>query len=323
MTERHPRPSVRGGLVTLGEAMVTLTTVQVGLLRHGRTMSLSMAGSEATVAIAVTRLGHHATWVSRLGDDEPGELVLHRLRGEGVDVVVERGPGPTGLMLKETPRAGVHRVHYHRAGAAASSLAPDDLPAGLVEAASILHVTGITPALGPAPRATVTSAVARAKAAGVRVTLDVNHRSLLWSEHDLRRHVGALLPEVDLVVAGTTEARLLLETEEPDAAVLARELARLTAAGVVVTAGAEGAVVAEGGRLVVVPAVPVREADPFGAGDAFVGGTLSGLLDGLDLVAAAARGATVAAMAVSAPGDWEGLPTRAEIEAHAGPDIRR
>ena len=92
----------------------------------------------------------------------------------------------------------------------------------------------------------------------------------------------------------------------------------------IVTNGADGAVVAEAGHTTAIAAVPVPEVDPFGAGDAFVGGTLSGLLDGLGLVPAATQGALVAALAVSAPGDWEGLPTKADIRAaQGGPGIRR
>jgi 2-dehydro-3-deoxygluconokinase len=67
-----------------------------------------------------------------------------------------------------------------------------------------------------------------------------------------------------------------------------------------------------------VPAVPVTAVDVVGAGDAFVAGYLSGWLDGLDVPERLARAAVVAGFAVSCEGDWEGLPTRAELEL-AGP----
>ncbi|GLY87989.1 sugar kinase [Actinoallomurus iriomotensis] len=312
-----------GGLLTLGEAMVTFTPEQIGSLRHVRSLTASMAGSEATVAIAVRRLGHPATWVSRLGDDEPGELVLDRMRAEDLTLYVRRGPGPTGLMLKESPRAGARRAHYYRSGSAAASLRPDDLPPGLVESAAVLHVSGITMALGESPRHTVRSAVDRARAAGAMVSFDVNHRRRLWSATDARAHVTELLPHVDIAFASVSEARLLLDGATINVHDLADALRELGPGAVVVTDGPAGAVVADDHGTVHIPALAATEIDPFGAGDAFVGGSIAGLLDGMKLADAAALGSAVAAQAVAAPGDWEGLPTRGELAAARESDIDR
>jgi 2-dehydro-3-deoxygluconokinase len=308
---------MNGGLVTLGEAMLALTAERIGPLRLGGTMTTSMAGSEATVAIAVRRLGHPATWISRVGDDEPGELILSRLRGEDVDLIVGRGPGPTGLLLKERPRAAVRRVHYYRAGSAATALTPVDIPPGVVEGAAVLHVSGITMAIGEAPARAVVEAVERASGAGILVTLDVNHRRKLWTDHDARAALGRILPQVGLVIAGLDEARLLLPDSGDDPAELAAGLLGLGPESAIVTLGAAGSVVAETVGVHHIPAVSATEIDPFGAGDAFVGGTIAGLLDGADLPAAARQGALVGALAVSCPGDWEGLPTRADLDAAA------
>ncbi|MEU0743320.1 sugar kinase [Streptomyces sp. NPDC006134] len=311
----HPGPA---RLVTLGETMAALTPDRIGPLRHARTLGLSTAGSESTVAVGVRRLGHRAAWVGRVGADELGALVTGRLRAEDVDVHAVTDPGaPTGLMIKERRTAALRRVHYYRGGSAGSRLSPADLPDGLVESADLLHVTGITLALSPDAAATVHAAVDRAAAAGVAVALDVNHRARLWSAEDAAAAVGALLPRVRLLFAGADEARMLLGPDHGDADVPPAELARaLRERGpdtVVVTLGADGAVAACAQGTVEAAARPVPEVDPVGAGDSFVAGYLAARLDGAGPDGCLSLATRVAAWSVATEGDWEGLPTRAEL----------
>ena len=93
-------------------------------------------------------------WVSRVGDDALGTFVTREIRAEGVRVVAVRDPAaPTGLMLKEHRGGRPWRVRYYRAGSAASRLSPADVDAVADEiaAADVLHLTGITAALGAVP----------------------------------------------------------------------------------------------------------------------------------------------------------------------------
>jgi 2-dehydro-3-deoxygluconokinase len=57
----------------------------------------------------------------------------------------------------------------------------------------------------------------------------------------------------------------------------------------------------------------VAAVDPVGAGDAFAAGYLSGLLDGEPPPARLHRATLAGAFAVTVPGDWEGLPSRADL----------
>lgn len=73
-------------VVTLGETMVLFTPKSSGLMRYASDFSIKVAGAESNVAVGLTRLGAHAGWISRLGDDEFGERIVSFIRGEGVDV---------------------------------------------------------------------------------------------------------------------------------------------------------------------------------------------------------------------------------------------
>jgi 2-dehydro-3-deoxygluconokinase len=304
-----------GPLLAVGETMALLTTAGIGRLRHAATLTLGVAGAESNVAIGARRLGCPAAWVGRVGDDELGELVVSRIRAEGVDVGgVVRDPGaPTSLMFKERRTADIVRVRYYRRNGPGARLEPGDLDPAQVAAAGVLHVTGITPALSDSARAAVEHAVELARAAGVPVSFDLNYRSALWPPDRAAAVCRELAARADLVFAGDDEAELLGLAGDPSD--LARGLADLGAGHAVVKLGERGAVAAVDGRVHVVEPVPVRAVDPVGAGDAFVAGYLAETLAGRPVPERLATAAACGAFAVTVPGDWEGLPSRDELAA--------
>jgi 2-dehydro-3-deoxygluconokinase len=298
-------------VLTLGETMAAFRAA--GALRLGGTVQLSVAGAESTVAIGLARLGHRVRWIGVTGADEPGELIRRTLRAEGVDLALARvdPAAPTGLILFEPRVADVTRVSYYRTGSAGARLAAADAAAafdGDGPAPRLLHVTGITCALGPGPRAAVATAITRARAAGSTVCLDVNHRRRLWSTAEAAAALRPLLPSIDVLVASDDELAVLSDAADP-----ARALLDAGIGEVVVKHGAGGATSHRTGGSRHRPARSVPAVDTIGAGDAFVAGLLSGLLDGLDVPDRLDRAATTAAFAVATRGDWEGLPTRDEL----------
>ncbi|RII19616.1 2-dehydro-3-deoxygluconokinase [Streptomyces sp. YIM 130001] len=307
-------------LTTLGETLAVLAPDHIGPLRHARSLGLTVAGSESTVAIGVRRLGHSAAWAGRVGDDELGRLVTDRLRGEDLRVhAVTDASAPTGLFLKDQPLAGSRRVHYYRGGSAGSHLCPEDLPPGVVEGSRVVHTSGITSALSDAAARTVRTALARARSVGVTVSFDLNHRTRLWSDERARTELWQVVPLVDLLFASDDEAALLVPEAGGDPERAAHALREHGPETVVVTMGAAGSlsVGPEGVRLGAAPAV--LEVDPIGAGDSFVAGYLSAFLDGCAEPERLVRASAVAAVCVATQGDWEGLPDRAVLELALAP----
>lgn len=309
-------------LLTLGEAMVSLRSQTP--LRLGGQLMMSVAGAESNVAIAAARLGHRTRWVGRVGDDELGAFVLRTLRAEQVDLEhahVAEGR-VTGLAFFDTGPAGVRRVHYRRGTSAARDLSPADVEPALREGCRILHVTGITPALGISAASAVRHAVDAARSVDTTVCLDVNFRQKLWTAPDARAALRALLPFVHVLVASEDELPLVADGPDEDARV--KTLLGLGIGEVVVKRGSAGASVHTGEAAVAASALRVPLVDPIGAGDAFTAGYLSALLDGLDLGERLQRGVALGAAAVSSTGDWEGLPTRDELaRIGSGADAQR
>ncbi|GAA0993960.1 2-dehydro-3-deoxygluconokinase [Acrocarpospora macrocephala] len=306
---------MRADVLTIGEAMATVRCA--GPLRLGGDSRVSVSGAEANVAIALSRLGHATRWAGAVGDDEPGELILRTLRAEGVltDHIVRRADASTGLLLRDVAPGGRARVHYYRKDSAASTLSWEEVRPAVDAGQAGLHLTGITAALGPAPLEAIGAAAEHARRTGAWVSLDVNHRSLLWTRDAAARTLRPLLPYVTVLIASDDELAIVAEGDgERD------RVAGLRDAGVeevIVKRGAAGASYHGARGSFDVPALPVPVVDVVGAGDAFTAGYLSGRLDGLDAYGRLERATLLGAACVACAGDWEGLPTRAELTALA------
>ncbi|MEV0788983.1 sugar kinase [Kribbella sp. NPDC050459] len=312
-------------LLTIGETMVSVRTAHP--MRLGGVAHLSIAGSESNVAIGVARLGHDVTWLSAVGNDEPGRLIQRTLRAENVGTRIRfSDEASTGFIAFDQPSHDITRVSYHRRGSAASTLTPEETTEAITALSpTLLHITGITPALSDTARAATLAAARTASAAGIQVSLDVNYRARLWSRSSAATALRELLPHIHTVFASDDELDLLTDATDPVAALLQ------SVDTVVVTAGGKGAwshtkptptgTLSEPTTVVPpfemqtihAPALPVTVVDSIGAGDAFVSGYLSATLDNLSPEERLTRATTCGAFCVTAYGDWESLPTREDL----------
>ena len=300
-------------VVTLGETMALVRTTEIGSLRHANSLAFGIGGAESNVAIGLARLGVPTSWLGRIGDDSLGERVAREIRGDGVKVRAIIDPdAATGLMVKERPSAASTAVHYYRAASAGSRLRPDDLPEGWVEEASLLHITGITPLLSETARDALHAAIDRARTAGTTVSFDINYRSALASPAIAGPVLREIAERADIVFGGAEEFAILYpESSAADAASLLREAGCATT---VLKQGPDGASVFTGDSVVDAAGFAITPVDTVGAGDAFVAGYLSALLDGLELDAILRRANACGAMACLVPGDWEAAPTLRDLE---------
>jgi 2-dehydro-3-deoxygluconokinase len=218
------------------------------------------------------------------------------------------------------------RVVYDRKDSAFASLEESEVDWPAVARARVVHVTGITAALGPRPRRLFERAVESGRASGALVSLDVNYRTALWSPEEARAYLEPVLRQVGLLFVGIDDARRIFRLAgEPEA--VANGLRALAPGAVVaLTLGDQGSVV-----LTDRPHRPTRlysldvVADRVGAGDAFAAGFLHGWLTTKDAQRAQDLGTALAALkctmwgdiAVIRPGELE------ELLAQPDPRIRR
>jgi 2-dehydro-3-deoxygluconokinase len=303
-----------------GEAMVAIRCA--GPLRLGGAARVSVAGSESNVAIGLRRLGLKSAWIGVLGDDGGGELVQRTLRAEGVDCAAVRIDPTrcTGLVLFEPALAGRARAHYHRSDSAGAQLSAGQVRIAVAAGAAgeaglqAVFTSGITAALGPRGSEAVKALLTEARERGIRTCLALNYRTALWSRERAGATLRSIVPLADVVIASASELPLAVdEAEEAEIATLAGGLLSRGVSEVVVTRGADGASAYCAGAELHQPALRVPVRDTIGAGDALTSGYLAARLQGEEVAEALRIGVASGAFCVSAEGDWEGLPTRADL----------
>ena len=301
-------------MTTLGEALVVMDPLSKGPLRHVGRFEKHLGGAEFNVAVGLSRLGHRVGWAGRLGADEFEKEVLAFARGEGVDVSRARldPEAPTGLYFKEWRAMAQLRVHYYRAGSAASRMRFDGLDVEYLLSGDILHLTGITAALSESCHDLIDRLISVANDRDATVSFDLNVRWALLEGRDPRELLGPLAARADLLFLSEDEAELLFGGSDQGHV---REGRRDLRAATVVVHGADGAFAVEGAGVSEMAAYPVDVVDTVGAGDAFVAGFLSGRLRGWSTGECLDMANACGACAVTVPGDLKGLPMEEEALA--------
>src|SRR5713226_6921442 len=206
-----PAPGGRYDLLTLGETLLRLSPPGAQRLDQARLFEIGIGGSELNVGCLLARLGRRVAWVSRLPAGPLGRIVDGEARRHGVDTSWVRwiDNARLGLMFYEPgPEPRTSRVIYDRKHSAASELGFEDAPwEALVEASAWLHLSGITPVLGPSCRALVLQLAALAAAAGKPVSYDLNYRATLTTPLEARAVLELAAPYLHLLVLAERDAQ--------------------------------------------------------------------------------------------------------------------
>lgn len=303
-----PAPDV----IALGEAMVEFNQARADAPEQ---YLRGFGGDTSNMAIAAARLlGSRGTagYVSRVGDDAFGRMLRELWQREGVDAsgVAVDAAAPTGVYFV-THGAGGHEFAYLRAGSAASRMSPETLPLDAIRAARVLHVSGISQAIGTSACDAVFAAIAAAGASGTQVSYDPNFRPKLWPLARARAVIMATIAECDWFLPSYDEAKLLSGYADP-----ARILDWCHALGAPVVAlkrGGNGVLVSDGRTQEEIPGHRVDCIDATGAGDCFDGAFVARIVLGDTPFAAARYANAAAAIATTGFGAVAPLPRDAEV----------
>ncbi|GAA0733775.1 sugar kinase [Clostridium oceanicum] len=301
-------------IVTIGETMVNFIPDQRGYLRYAKNFSMKIAGAESNVAIGVAKLGHSSGWISKLGKDEFGEIILKELRSEGVDVssVIQTSNNPTGVMFKQFSIQNETNVMYYRSNSAASTLGLNDIDIDYLKKARIIHISGVTPMLSETCKEAIYSILDFAEKFKIPVSFDPNIRLKLMDKDEAKACLYPFLEKSDIVMLGQGEAELLLGLKNPEEIIY--KLRDLGVKKIAIKMGDKGAVVADSKTIVNIPLVKTVLVDTVGAGDAFNSGFLTGLIEKRSIEECGNMGALMGALAVSTNGDTEGLISREDFD---------
>ncbi len=258
---------------------------------------LEPGGKGANQAAAAARDGAKVVMIGAVGRDGVGDMLIKSLSDSGVDTsTVARGDVPTGCASIVIEASGANRIVI--AGGANDTAEARQITDSLLTQASYLMVQM------ECPPAEIEAAIARAKAAGVKVVLNLAP-ALPLSETALK--------SCDILVVNETEAAILAErfSSADDAEALHKTLG----VDVVRTLGADGLEAVLGDKKVALPARPIKPVDTTAAGDCFVGVMVAALDAGDSITMALERATAAAALACSVKGCQSSLPWKADTDA--------
>jgi len=298
-------------IVALGEAMVEFNQARADA---PESYLRGFGGDTSNMTIAAARLGAHAGYVTRVGDDTFGRALLRLWGDEGVDTrgVATDPRAPTGIYFVTHGPQG-HEFSYLRAGSAASRMEPATLPLDVIRGARLLHVSGISQAISDSACDAAFAAIDAARAAGARISYDPNLRLKLWPLPRARAVMLATMAQCDWFLPSLDEARLLSGLQTPES-ILDWSHAR-GAPVVALKCGRDGAIVSDGRMVERIAAHAVNGVDATGAGDCFDGAFAARTVAGDDAFAAARYANAAAALATTGFGAVAPLPRDADVRA--------
>jgi 2-dehydro-3-deoxygluconokinase len=315
-------------VVCFGEAMVRLCPPDFMRLEQTPTLNVNVGGGELNVAVATARLGLKTAWVSRLPQDPLGRLIRNKAREHGVDtshVVWTKGDRAGLYFLEQGAQPRAAAVYYDRAGSAISKIKPGEVDWAKVFAGSrLFHVSGITPALSATAAEVTAEALKAAKAAGCKVSYDLNYRAKLWTEEQAQKCQEALMQYVDILISTEEDTKRVFKisadkTDDKTFKSVSVESYKQVAVKLAEKFGCEvvaitlrenlsvwrnrwGAIAYSKGAFYEDVMREVEIVDRVGGGDAFSGGLIYGYLKG-DLGYGVRFGNAFSALKHSIPGD--------------------
>jgi 2-dehydro-3-deoxygluconokinase len=269
-------------------------------------------GDTSNTAIAAARQGAKVGYITAVGADAAGDAFLRLWQSEGVDTTtVVRRPGlPTAVYFVMRREAG-HEFLFYRAGSAAASYRPADLPEAAIAGARIFYASGISQAISISAADAVFRAMEVARGAGLAVAFDTNYRSSLWPVARARAAIHAGAAEANYVFASQEDAEVLTGLRDPDAILdfyraLGPEI-------VILKQGVDGAILATPGTRIRIRPPKVAALDSTGAGDALSGAFLARILAGDEPEPAARYAVVAAALSTTGYGAVAPIPREADV----------
>ncbi len=332
-------------VVTFGEIMLRLSPPGFERFLQTPFFCATFGGGEANVAVSLAQFGLESVYVTRLPKHEIGEAAVRALRAEGVrtDQIV-RGGDRIGVYYAETGASQrASTVIYDRARSAIAEMEPDAVDWSAVFAGTAwFHVTGITPALGEKAATATTRALEAARAAGVKVSVDLNFRKKLWTEKQAQAVMGPLMRFVDVVIANEDDLQSVLGVQVPGTDVTsghlnidgftqaAERVTRDFGPPMVAITLRESISASDNGWSAVLwdasdgtmhrsQRYDVRLVDRIGGGDSFAGGLIYGLVTGRSPLDSLRFAVAASALKQTIPADFNRV-TVAEVDRLAGGD---
>ena len=290
-------------LFTFGETLALFMTTDTDSVVTATSYSMTAAGTEANVAVAAHQLGLNVYFQTKLGPDQLGEAVSSKFAEVGLATEhFIRCDNYTGALVRNHGGTQPFVNTYLRRCSAGSTFSIADIDEQVLANSKWLHVTGISVAISESSKDAVIHAIDIARKNKVGISFDLNYRKKLWDEDVASRTLKAIIKDLNVVSGGVDEYEIIFGSKDPE-----ENLAMVASLGVktvIMTSGPDEMRILHDGKRFNFSPQKVKLVDPVGSGDAFISGTISGLIGGVSIEDAIAQGSKCGAAVAATRGDW-------------------
>ena len=324
-------------IVTFGEILLRLTTLNKERFTQAKNFEITYAGSECNVAVSLSHFGMNAFYVSSVPDNPIGQSCINTVRQFGVntDYMVQEGDRLAVYYLENGASMRASNIVYDRKGSSFSLIPPDSFDwDSIFDDCDLFHYSGITPSLSEHTKNLTIHALREAKKRNVKVSCDLNYRSNLWTPQEAQKTMIPLMEFTDILIGGKKDPEIMLgefvDNEEDESyEKLLIELAKkydFSNVGLSLRESFSadhndwaGLFYAKN-KVYSSKKYQIQIVDRVGAGDAFTAGLIYGLFENLNAQDIVEFGVAASALAHTFHGDFN-LATVEEVLSVASGDV--
>ncbi|WP_455463003.1 sugar kinase [Candidatus Hodarchaeum mangrovi] len=304
-------------LISIGECMIEFYSEP----QLGENIYIQgFGGDTLNVLVAAARLGTSVAFLTKVGDDQFSQYLLKSWEQENINtsLIKQVKDSFSGIYFINLDEKKERSFVYYRKGSAASKLQPIDIDFSLISNCKILYTSGITQALSKSNRETIKQVFEEFKKKNPKkiIAYDPNFREKLWFDqpNEAQKAQKELLPFIDLVLPSYPADAILSQSISSQEMIDYYTINNIKT--VIIKLGEEGCLYTlnQGKSIQHSSALKVSQiVDTTGAGDAFNGGVLSGILKGYSIPDAIKLGTIVAGLKIQGKGAINPLPRLDEV----------
>lgn len=271
-------------LITVGRISVDLFAEQINTsFSEPQTFHKSIGGSPTNVAVAAARLGHTSAIITKVGVDPLGQYVVKKLQEFGVNTdfvkVAESGLTPVVLASQDPPEDP--KIIFHRQPSAPDTqLTLNDIDSQTLLAAKIFWVSACALSNGETAKSAVKWLEMRERRA--ESIIDLDYRPSFWPNVEAARVAAQeAISHCTIAIGNIAECQVALGISDPQTA--ADDLLNRGVRLAIVKMGGDGVLLATKEERIVIEPLSIKLVCGLGAGDAFGGALVHGLLSGWNL----------------------------------------
>lgn len=200
-------------IVTMGEILVRLSTVNHNTFSQAGEFQVNYGGGEANVAVSLAGFGHNVRFVTKLPDNAIADCAINSLYRMHVntDYIVRGGERIGSYYLETGSSVRPSRVIYDRKYSSISEAGAEEFDFDRIyNGIKWLHISGITAGISKKGAVLTETFAKEARLRNIKISLDVNYRGKLWTMEEAREVMASLAKEADIVFAGPIDCIKIL-----------------------------------------------------------------------------------------------------------------